>query len=82
MKTKSYPSCHSIVADNLSRLGFKFDTNRTGKDRNIAFVMSHVSGIDVEVSFEIMERYPELEAKINAVLAFYIEAIRNSYGQS
>jgi hypothetical protein len=82
MKTKSYPSCHSNVADNLSRLGFKFDRNRTGKDKNVAFLMSHVNGIDVEVPFEIMERYPELEPKINAVLAFYIEAVRNSCGQS
>ena len=74
MTTKAYPSCDSIVADHLTEIGFKVDKNRIGKDRNFCFTLSHDSGIACEIPYRILDSYPEIEPKVNAVLAFYIKA--------
>ena len=74
MATKTYPSCDSTVARRLNELGLKTDSNRTGKDRNVCFTLSHDNGIDCEIPYRILESYPEIDQKVNAVLGFYIES--------
>jgi len=74
MITKTYPSCDSIVVEKLIQLGFTANSNRIGKDRNFCCVLSHDNGIDCEIPYRILECYPEIEQKVNAVLGFYIES--------
>jgi len=78
MTTKSYPSCDTIVATRLIETGFKVNKNRNGKDRNVCFILSHDNGIDCEIPYRILESYPDIEQKVNAVLGFYINACCNT----
>lgn len=73
MTTKKYHAMESFVAESLLELGFQVDKNRTGKDRNICFVMSHKRGIDCEIPYSLLESYPLNEQKVDAVLGFYID---------